>query len=180
VTVAPPGVIVAMTSLFVASCVASDLRTRRIPNALTGPAILAGFALNTWSAGWSGVQMSAAGFGLAMALLLAPFAAGGIGGGDVKMMGAIGALLGPWLVLLSLGAGLTLGGVFAVIHLARIGRLRDRLENLRRMIANAVLAASLKPLYASADAPGAVALPYSLPLGIGTVCVLASTLMGQT
>ena len=179
-TIAPQAVIVATTSLFVSSCVASDLKTRRIPNALTGPVILAGFTLNAWNAGWSGALTSAAGFGLAIVLLLAPFAAGGIGGGDVKMMGAIGALLGPRLVLLSLIVGLVLGGVFAVIHLVRIGRLRDRLDNLRRMIANAALAASLKPLRVSADAPGAVTLPYSLPLGLGTVCVLASTLMGRT
>ena len=175
----PHAVIIATTSLFVGSCIACDLRTRRIPNALTGPVILAGFALNAWSFGWSGAQASLAGFGLAIALLLAPFAAGGIGGGDVKMMGAVGALLGPRLVLVSMVVGLSLGGVFAVVHLARIARLREKLRNLRQMMANAAMSVSLTPLQISADAPGAVALPYSLPLGLGTLCALASTLIGR-
>ena len=176
---APQGVIVVTTLLFVAACITTDLRTRRIPNVLTGPMILAGFALNAWSSGWPGAQTSAAGFGLAIALLLAPFAAGGIGGGDVKMMGAVGALLGPRLVLWSLIVGLSLGGVFAVAHLARIARLREKFDSLRQMIANAALAASFKPLRVSANAPGAVALPYSLPLGLGTLCVLAFRLVGR-
>jgi prepilin peptidase CpaA len=176
VILAPQVAIVATTCLFVAMCIASDFRTRRIPNVLTGPVILIGFALNTWNAGWAGAQTSAAGFGLAIALLLGPFATGGIGGGDVKMMGAVGALLGPRLVLLSLVVGLILGGVFAVVHLARIARLREKLDNLRRMLVNAALAVSHKPLQISADTPGAVTLPYSLPLGLGVLCVLASTL----
>ena len=175
---APQAVIVATTLVFVAVCVLSDVRTRRIPNVLTGPVMLAGLALNAWGFGWSGAQASLAGFALAIVLLLAPFAAGGIGGGDVKMMGAVGALLGPRLVLLSLVVGIALGGVFAVVHLARIARLREKLGDLRRMVANAALSVSLKPLQVSASAPGAVVLPYSLPLGLGTSCVILSSLVG--
>src|SRR2546425_5723894 len=80
---------------FVAICMASDLRTRRIPNAITGPAILAGAAFNVLYGGRAGLAASVAGLGIAIGVLLAQFAAGGIGGGDVKMMGAVGALLGP-------------------------------------------------------------------------------------
>lgn len=177
-TIAPQGVIVATTLLFVAVCVVSDVRTRRIPNLLTGPAMLGGFALNAWAFGWSGVQASLTGFALAIALLLAPFAAGGIGGGDVKMMGAVGALLGPRLVLSSLILGMILGGVFAVVHLARLARLKEKLGDLGRMVANAAVAMSVKPLQVSTRAPGAVVLPYSLPLGLGTVCVLVASFVG--
>ena len=173
-----PQVIIATTLLFVALCVLSDVRTRRIPNLLTGPAMLSGFALNAWAFGWDGLQASLAGWALAIALLLAPFAAGGVGGGDVKMMGAVGALLGPRLVLLSLFLGIVLGGVFAVVHLVRIARLKEKLGDLGRMVANAAIAMSPKPLQISSQAPGAVVLPYSLPLGLGTVCVLVSSLVG--
>ena len=175
----PETAIVATTLLFLALCIVSDVRTLRIPNKLTGPAILAGFALNTWTAGWSGGQASIAGLALAVVLLLGPFAAGGIGAGDVKMMGAVGALIGPRLVLLSLLVGITLGGLFAVVHLARLARLRETLANLGRMVSNAVLSASVQPLKVSPAAPGAVVLPYSLPLGLGTVCVIVSSLMGR-
>jgi prepilin peptidase CpaA len=169
--------ILATTLLFVAVCVMSDLRTRRIPNVLTGPAILSGFALNLWAFGSTGAQASVAGFGLAILILIAPFAAGGVGGGDVKMMAAVGAFLGPHMVLLSLLFGIMLGGVFAAVHLARIARLREKLTDLYRMIANATLSRSLAPLRVSTTAPGAVVLPYSIPLGLSTLCVIVSSLV---
>src|SRR3989442_7023182 len=80
---------------FVALCMASDLRTRRIPNAITGPAILAGAALNVLYGGRAGLTASLAGLGMGIGVLLAPFVAGGIGGGAGKTIGALGALPGP-------------------------------------------------------------------------------------
>jgi prepilin peptidase CpaA len=162
-----------MTALFVALCVASDVRTLRIPNALTGPAIAAGVALHTWYLGWTGVQTSLAGFGLAVLLLLGPFALGGIGAGDVKMMGAIGALVGPRLLVHSLIVGLALGGILAVVRLAALGRLREKMANLGRMLGNAALVLSVEPLKVSPSSPDAVVLPYSVPLGIGTLVAIA-------
>ena len=177
-TTAAQVVILATTLLFVTVCVLSDIRTRRIPNMLTGPAMLSGFALNLGLFGWSGAQASLYGFALAVLILIAPFAAGGVGGGDVKMMAAVGAFLGPHLLLLSLMIGIVLGGIFAVMHLTRIARLREKLMDLWRMFANALLSMSFEPLRVSTTAPGAVVLPYSLPLGLGTFCVIVSSLVG--
>ena len=168
-------VIFTTTLLFVAACVLNDVRTLRIPNKLTAPAMIAGLALNAGYAGWSGVQTSLAGFGLATLLLFGPFALGGVGAGDVKMMSAVGALLGPRLVLESLVIGIALGGVFAVVHLARIARFREKLSSLGQMIGAAVVMRSLVPLKLSPTAADAVVLPYSLPLGLGTLGVIALT-----
>jgi prepilin peptidase CpaA len=173
-----PAIVVATTVLFVALCVASDVRTLRIPNALTGPAILIGVALNAWLSGWAGVTSSLAGFALATAILIVPFALGGIGGGDVKMMAAVGALLGPRLVLASLGIGFALGGLFMAVHLARRAQLAATLSRLGRMLSNAALTGSFEPLKVSAASPNAIALPYSLPLGLGTVGVIVRTMVG--
>ena len=98
---------------------------RRIPNLLSGVGIVAGVVLNTLYFGADGLLASGAGFAAALALLLFPFAMGGIGGGDVKMMGAIGALLGPraGLAALLVGPGPRAASIMA-IHLARLGRLR--------------------------------------------------------
>src|SRR2546425_11393857 len=101
---------VATVVIFVALCVIADVRTRRIPNAISGSAVLLGITLNTAYQGTAGLLESLAGLGVTMGVLLWPFAMGGIGGGDVKMMGAIGALLGPRLALLGLGAGAILAG----------------------------------------------------------------------
>ena len=150
-----------------------DIRTRRIPNALTGSGMCLGLGLNALASGWHGLGSSFGGFAVCTILLLGPFALGGVGGGDVKMMGAVGALLGPGLALKALTGGLVLGGVFAVVHLARASRLREKLSAIGHMLMNAALARSVDPLRVSASSPHAVALPYSVPLGIGTLGAIA-------
>src|SRR5207253_2214762 len=104
--------------------------------------------------------------------LIWAFALGGIGGGDVKMMAAIGALLGPRLALTSVACGMLLGGVVMMVHLARIGRLREKLRATGTMLTSVVLMHSIQPLRISDTDPGAVSLPYSVPLGLGTIGVL--------
>src|SRR2546428_4105477 len=79
---------------FVALCMASDLRTRRIPNAITGPAMLAGAAFNVLYGGRAGLLASLGGLTLGAAILLPPFAAGGLRGGGGPMVGAGGPPLG--------------------------------------------------------------------------------------
>src|SRR3989441_7421853 len=117
---------VATVVIFVALCVIADVRTRRVPNAISGSTMLLGITLNTAYMGRAGLLDSLAGLGITMGVLLWPFAMGGIGGGDVKMMGAIGALLGPRLALMGLAAGGILGGGAMVWHLAPQGRLREK------------------------------------------------------
>ena len=168
----PSLAILATASVFVCACVARDIRVRRIPNALTLAGIVIGFTLNGALFGVPGVMSSAAGLLVSVALLLFPFALGGIGGGDVKMMGAVGAILGPKLALISLACGLGLGGLIMLAHLARLGRVKEKLGATRDMVLGALVQRSTKPLELSAADPAAVALPYSVPLGIGTVAVL--------
>jgi prepilin peptidase CpaA len=157
---------------FVAACMVVDMRTRRIPNALTLPAIAVALALQARQGGCAGLVMSLAGAGLAMSVLVTPFALGGIGGGDVKMMGAVGALLGPRLALASLATGMVLGGAVMLVHLARRGRLREKLARTTAMFSDAVSGHSVEPLRLAADDPDAVSLPYSVPLGLGALAVL--------
>src|ERR671936_451307 len=102
--------------IFVALCVIADLRTRRIPNAISGAGMLLGITLQAAHKGTAGLLDSLSGLGVTMGVLLWPFAMGGIGGGDVKMMGAIGALLGPRLALMGLGVGVILGGAIMLCH----------------------------------------------------------------
>jgi prepilin peptidase CpaA len=168
-----PVPIVTAVVCFVALCIAVDLRTRRIPNVVSGAAMLVGLALNVLYFGVAGVVDSVAGLLLTMAMLLGPFALGGIGGGDVKMMGGVGALLGPRLAFAGLLVGVVLGGVIMAIHLARRGRLREKLAATQAMFATAALSGSIAPLRVSAANAGAITLPYSVPLGVGTVSVLA-------
>ena len=168
-----PQLTIAATLTFVALCVASDLQTRRIPNLLSGLGMLVGIAINTLYFGHDGLLASIGGLLTAIAVLLFPFAMGGVGGGDVKMMGAIGALLGPRTTLVALLIGMALGGAVMAIHLARLGRLRQTLWTAATMAASSVMGGSLEPLRVSAERPGTITLPYSVPLGLGTLAMLA-------
>src|SRR5262245_22709750 len=160
--------------VFVACCWITDLRTRRIPNLLTATTFMVGIALNFALLGGWGLTRSAGGVAVAMAVLLPPFALGGIGGGDVKMMAAVGALLGPQATAASLVLGMILGGLVMVVHLVRLGRLRETLASLYEMVAGALLQRSAAPLKAPAQRRNAIALPYSVPLGLATIGVVAA------
>jgi len=169
----PPALLpLAVTALFIGLCMASDLRTRRIPNVLTLPVIALGLALGTFMHGLAGFGASLGGAALATALLLGPFALGGVGGGDVKMMAGVGSLVGPQALLASLMAGILLGGLFGVWALWRRGRLAERLLAIVTMCHSAALTRSMDPLRAPAADANAVTLPYSVPLGLGTALAL--------
>lgn len=109
-----------------AACVAAitDLRTRTIPNWLTLPCSLLGLALAGSARGGEGLVLAALG---ALACFLPPyflFVRGALGGGDVKLFGALGALLGARAGLeLELGA-FALVASFALLSMAVRGRFR--------------------------------------------------------
>ena len=171
-----PLLIYVILTIFVVTCCVVDVRTRRIPNAISGPAVVAGVILNTMSYGLPGLGWSLAGVAVIIAILLAPFALGGLGGGDVKMMAAVGAFLGPRLALYGLLVGMILGGIVMMVHLARIGRLAEKIGALHTMVVNAALLRSVDPLRMAANDPVAISLPYSVPLGLGAAVVVAASL----
>src|SRR5438309_1099284 len=79
----------------------TDWRTRRIPNWLTVAGALIGLFANA-ARGWQGVVYSLEGLGLGLVLLFPLVLVRGIGAGDWKLVGAIGAFLGPRNLLLVL------------------------------------------------------------------------------
>ena len=164
-----PRFITAGLLVFLGLSVAADLHSRRIPNVISGPAMLLGMVLNAVELGTSGLVASVGGLALAVGILFAPFALGGIGGGDVKMMGAVGAFVGPRLAIISMIIGMIIGGVLMTIHLLRLGRLRDTFASLGAMLGVALSTRSVEPLRLRPDDEAAVALPYSVPLALGTV-----------
>jgi prepilin peptidase CpaA len=169
---AVPLPIVVSALAFVAGCMLSDMATRRIPNVLSGTVALAGLVLNGVYFGSAGVVASLLGAAATMSPLVVPFLLGGIGGGDVKMMGAVGSLVGMRVGMNALAIGVVFGGVLMVVHLARRGRLVEKTLATGAMVSEAFAGRSLDALRLSADTPGAVSLPYSIPLGFGTAAAL--------
>jgi prepilin peptidase CpaA len=110
------------TALAVAcTMIAAVLDHRRgfIPNGLTYPCLLAGLALAALGGGLLGLSMSVAGLLAAGFLFFVAFAAGSCGGGDVKLMAALGAILGLWAAVDVTLAAMMVGGVIAVFSMAR-------------------------------------------------------------
>ena len=95
-----------------------DIATRRIPNVLTFGAALAALVVHTSVAGWPGAAMALAGWAAGIALFFPIFALGGMGAGDVKLLGALGTWLGPfatvWVALYSGIAGAVIGVIVAL------------------------------------------------------------------
>ena len=112
-----------MTPTYVATIVVAvvaalwDLKTRRIPNLLTFGAALAALLVNAYLSGLTGIGWSIAGWLVGVAFFFPFFALGGMGAGDVKLLAALGAWLGPalavWVALFSLIAGGALGLVIS-------------------------------------------------------------------
>jgi prepilin peptidase CpaA len=98
----------------------TDVRMRRIPNLLTFGSAAVAFAFAATTAGWNGLALSAAGWLIGAALFFPFFAVGGMGAGDVKLLAALGAWLGPadvvWLAIFAAMAGGIAGGLVALRH----------------------------------------------------------------
>lgn len=108
----------------------TDVQTRRIPNKLTGPAMLTGLVLHLAAGGWKECGSSFLALVLCGALFLVFHLAGGMGAGDVKLIAAEACLLG-----LSNASSLLLytalsGGVMALALAIKRGRLRQTLNNV--------------------------------------------------
>ncbi len=112
-----------------------DLRTRRIPNALTFGAAAAAVVVAIVTRGADGAASSISGWFIGVGVLFAAYALGGMGAGDVKLLGALGAWLGPtdalWLALYTGVAGGVIALVWALAH----GYLGQACRNLWTLFA---------------------------------------------
>ncbi len=111
-----------------------DIRVRRIPNALT--AAMAGVGVGLAASGVSGISLpsSVVGFIVGFALMMPGHALGATGAGDVKLMAAVGAIVGPALVVSAFLFTAIAGGVLAIAVAARRQRLAATLAGTGRLI----------------------------------------------
>jgi len=71
-----------------------DYQWRRIPNFITFSTIVSGLTIHGIIGGWSGLYFSMSGLILGSGFLFFFYLLGGVGAGDVKLLGSVGALLG--------------------------------------------------------------------------------------
>jgi prepilin peptidase CpaA len=146
-----------------------DWRTRRIPNWLTMTGLAAGLAVNTAYSGWAGTKLGLEGAGVGLGVLLPFVLLRGLGAGDWKLMGGLGAFVGPWHTLEILVVSIFVAGGMALAEAIRRRRLLATLRNLWTLLKGFVIF-GLRPSAAiSLDNPTLVKLPFAVAVAAATV-----------
>jgi prepilin peptidase CpaA len=153
--------------VFLAVSAAWDLRYRRIPNFMTYPAAIAAVAYHAFSGGLTGLYFSLCGLSFGILLLIIFYFLGGMGAGDVKLMGAIGAMLGPGGVFDAFLFTAVIGGMYAVLILLRHGLLVKTLRHYGQILWIFVLTKQfmMSPALQHKKTP---ALCYGIAIALGT------------
>lgn len=112
----------------------TDVRSARIPNKLTYTALLAALSLRSTLLGLSGIKSGAIGVLIAGGLFFALFVLGAMGGGDMKLMAAVGAWVGSTQVATFILAAAIAGGVLALGRILFRNMLGETLRNTTRLI----------------------------------------------
>lgn len=158
--------------IILAIAVVMDLLYQKIPNALTLPAIIFGLVYHTYSTGLDGFLFSAGGSFLGLGVLLFFYLTGMMGAGDVKLMGAVGSMLGPAGVFKAFLFTAIVGGIYAIVILVF---RREFMQFLKRIYSSLKLSAlSGKPtlLPAHGEHKASPVLCYGVAIGTGTVISL--------
>jgi prepilin peptidase CpaA len=155
----------------VAACI-TDLRFRKVPNWLTGSTVFAGLVAHAVVAGGQGIAAAVVGLAVGLAVFFPFFALGGMGGGDVKLMAALGTWVGwstiVWTALFGAVAGGVLGIAVALAH----GYLRQAFSNIGGLLLF-WSAQGVRPVPALTLAHGhGPRLPYAVPIFVGLVAAL--------
>lgn len=146
----------------------SDLFHRRVPNTLNFAFAGVGLAGQALAFGLQGVTFGLLGLGVALAVVLLPFALGVYRGGDAKLVMALGVWLGAERVVWAFLAGALLGGALALFTAWRRGALRDTLARLKTAAATRALPQVEADRPATAHVPMAPAFAAGAALSVYT------------
>jgi len=158
--------------LTVAFGAAFDVGTRKIPNYITvgGLAVALGLRLST-----GGVEALLGGLlGALLAFLVTfpLFMLRSMGGGDVKLLTAVGAFLGPYNTFVALLATALVGGVLAIVvslHRKRLGASITGTFTVMRGLALKAISAGEVDAVPTLETEGAVTVPYGIAIAVGAV-----------
>lgn len=179
-TLPPRGVVIVLLAVLLVAAV-YDVRFRRIPNWVTVTGAALGLLLNAFLFGppgsWfslAGVWFSLRGLGLGFGVYFLLYVIRAMGAGDVKLMAAVGALVGwqDWIGIFIITA--VLGGVMAAILMATRGRIQKTLWNVYFILTEMM---SGRPAYIKREeldvrSPKSVGLAHGAVIAVGTVFYL--------
>lgn len=155
-----------------------DLRSRRIPNALTfgGAAIALLYSLTSSCHHGGGFFWALGGMCLGLVLMLPLYLLRAMGAGDVKLMAMAGAFLGPdgaWHAVVFVFIA---GGIAALVYALWHRAARKLLHNTRQttQLLFISVAAGIRPDARTSSAPSVGTLPYGVSIALGTASFLVA------
>jgi prepilin peptidase CpaA len=164
--------------LLALAAAATDLKYRRIPNWLTYPGILVGLLCRGVLLGWLGWKGGLAtgflGCLLAGGIMFLFFMVRAMGAGDVKIMAAIGAFVGPRDAVTVLLATAICGGVLAIAYALYRRRMISTLKNVGSVLRFHAWAGVQPHPELNLDNPAALRMPYGLAIALGTLYAFAA------
>lgn len=176
----PDSIFLICASLCATAGAVFDLRSRRIPNLLTGPSIFLGLLIHLAVGGWLAMAMSFAACLMCGAIFFVFFLVGGMGAGDIKLMAAVGSIAGFGHLTEITLATVLMGGIFAAALALYRGRLKSALTNVGELIAHHGATGLLPHPELNVHRPGTLRLPYGMAIATGCwIAVLAPSLAGM-
>jgi prepilin peptidase CpaA len=153
-----------------------DFRFRRVPNWLVLVALILGIALNVFLFELPGLWLALKGLGLAFLIYFPLYLVRGMGAGDVKLMAAVGALVGPsnWFGIFLITA--VLGGLMALFLVLTKGRARRTFGNIGHILRSLVYRQAPYAGRPELDVqtPHGVRLPHAVVIALGAMAFLAA------
>ena len=178
----PPGAEALLLAMVLGAAV-YDVRYRRIPNWLTAGGVVLGLLLNSFLYqgtspsvfGFSGLFFALKGFGLAFVVYVFLYALHAMGAGDVKLMAAVGAIVGweNWFGIFIVTA--VIGGIMALMLVIARGRLKKTLFNVGFIFSEMKSGrpAYLKNEELDVKSKKSVGLPHGAVIAVGCLFFLA-------
>ncbi len=152
----------------------TDQKSGKVLNKITFPAMLCGIILACLDNGMKGLADSLSGMAIGLALFIIPFIMGLLGAGDVKLLMAVGALLGPNMTFQSFLFGSLFGGLMSLFVAWKRGVLSGTLKGMGRVLRMMFWKIFMKvdciePISVLGSRNKERAFPYSLAIAIGVI-----------
>ncbi len=164
-----------LVSLILVVAAVIDGRQLKVPNWITFPMIVSGWAYSGIAFGWAGLGWSLVGTAVGLALLLPAYAVGGMGAGDVKLLAGVGAWVWASNTFYAFCVSAVIGGVIALVmvlargawkrHRAQFWLILNEFVTIRDPNQLAAVAADRKS--------SMMLLPYGIPIAIGSIAYFA-------
>ena len=152
-----------------------DVISRRIPNRLTYPAMLAAMVVRFGFLGWRGLLEGLLGLVLCGGAFFLLFVIHAMGGGDVKLMAAVGAWVGYHNAGTALIVCALAGGLIALGYVIVLKRYRTTFSNITSLIRFHASSGLRENPELNLSSAKAVRMPYGLAIAAGAVGTLIST-----